>query len=184
MLHALAGHPAIPQTELKVTKRQSAESGIPSVAAAIRSHAVPEFAPYAGKGSGVSFVECESKESAMDEAVRRIYRELGGDGTDYRVGVLSTTRQGAGGSQWLNNTFHDEYHADSPIFYVYGEQYGAVSAQSLERCPLRVGDSVIFTENDYDLGLRNGSLGIILKGSDTVTKQEDICCVRFRWHTL
>jgi exodeoxyribonuclease V alpha subunit len=177
VLHALAGHPAIPQTELKVTKRQSAESGIPSVAAAIRSHAVPQFAPYAGKGSGVSFVACETTESTMNETMRRIYRELGGDATDYRVGVLSTTRTGAGGSQWLNNAFHDEYHADSPVFYMYDKQFGAVAAQSLERCALRVGDLVLFTENDYDLGLRNGSLGIVVKGSDTVTKSEDISCV-------
>jgi signal transduction histidine kinase/CheY-like chemotaxis protein len=38
VLHALAGLPTIPQTELKVVKRQSENSGIPPIAAAIRMH--------------------------------------------------------------------------------------------------------------------------------------------------
>ena len=50
VLHALASHPAIPQTELKVVERQSDASGIPQVAAAIRAHHEPVWAPYAADG--------------------------------------------------------------------------------------------------------------------------------------
>ena len=41
VLHSLAGLATIPQTELTVLMRQTAESGIPKVAAAIRDHKVP-----------------------------------------------------------------------------------------------------------------------------------------------
>jgi exodeoxyribonuclease V alpha subunit len=179
VLHALAGHRAIPQTELKVTKRQSAASGIPQVAAAIRAHAIPGFAPYAGLGSGVSFVECKPTQEDMASTVQQIYRELGGTGTDYSVSMLSTTRQMAGGSQVLNLLFHDEYHKESPPVYQYFIGIGAIPAATLERCQLRVGDLVLYTENDYELGLRNGSLGIIVSGADAdrITSTEAISCI-------
>lgn len=76
MLHALVGHPAIPQTELKVTKRQSSATGIPAVATSVRNHEVPDFKIYVGKGTGVSFVSCDQRE-ILDKVVE-IYGDLGG----------------------------------------------------------------------------------------------------------
>ncbi len=42
--------------------------------------------------------------------------------------------------------------------------------------PINVGDFVVFTQNDYALGLRNGSLGKIT-AARPVAEAEDPCCV-------
>ncbi|WP_194727289.1 ATP-dependent DNA helicase [Noviherbaspirillum malthae] len=177
VLHALAGHPAIEQTELKVTQRQTAESGIPAVARAIREHRVPQFAQYTGKGSGVSFVRCTDSE--MVNTVRRVYGDLGGDGSDNSVQILSTTREGFGSAGSINRSFHEEYRRDSAMFFTFDPSYGKVGAQTNDRIPLRVGDLVIYTENDYDLGLRNGSLGTIIDGLDATDAEQPCCACEF-----
>lgn len=177
VLHALTGHPAIAQTELKVVKRQSDTSGILPVAAAVRGHTIPEFATYQGRGSGVSFIDCS--EYSLDEAVVRLYEELGGNGADYSVQILSATRSGQGGVQHLNQRLHDCYRrGDTPVCCV-DPQFGVVSAKSLEYVPFKVGDLVIFTKNDYTLGLRNGSLGRILEALPVVDAESDCCRVDF-----
>src|SRR5690606_2258538 len=103
VLHALAGHPAIPQTELKETKRQAEATGIPAVAAADRIHDVPHLEIYRGMGSGVSIVACT--EAELQAIVLRLYDELGG--ADGEVQVLSVTRNGVGGVRSLNEALHD-----------------------------------------------------------------------------
>ncbi|WP_180092828.1 AAA family ATPase [Vreelandella sedimenti] len=177
VLHALTGHPAIAQTELKVVKRQSDTSGILPVAAAVRGHTIPEYATYQERGSGVSFIDCS--EYSLDEAVVRLYEELGGNGADYSVQILSTTRSGQGGVQHLNQRLHDCYRrGDTPVCCV-DPQFGVVPAKSLEYVPFKVGDLVIFTKNDYTLGLRNGSLGRIIEALPVVDAESDCCRVDF-----
>ena len=81
VLHSLAGLATIPQTELTAVMRQTAESGIPKVAAAIRDHKVPHWTQYGGnEDAGVSFLPCSH--ANMAETVKRL-RELGGDGSDF-----------------------------------------------------------------------------------------------------
>lgn len=174
VLHVLAGHPAIRQTELIVTKRQSTASGIPAVATAIRAHQVPEFAEYGGLGHGVSFVQCA--DVVIEETVRDVYGELGGDGTDNRVQILSLTKDGCGGVQRINMAFHDEFRSDAEVLYTYDTSFGRVRAQTIDRIPLRIGDLVMFTQNDYGLGLRNGSLGTLVSAIEP-TNAEAECCV-------
>lgn len=177
VLHALTGHLAIAQTELKVVKRQSDSSGILPVAAAVRRHNIPEYATYQGRGSGVSFIDCS--EYSLDEAVVRLYEELGGNGADYSVQILSATRSGQGGVQHLNQRLHDCYRrGDTPVCCV-DPQFGVVPAKSLEYVPFKVGDLVIFTKNDYTLGLRNGSLGRIIEALPVVDTESDCCRVDF-----
>lgn len=177
VLHALAGHPSVVQTELKVTKRQSSASGIPAVAGAIRAHQIPEFGKYTGKGSGVSFVSCADTE--LDETALRIYEELNGDGSDYRVQILSTTRNSIGGVRGLNAALHYKYHQELDQVQCYDSQFGVVGAITLEKVPLHVGDLVMFTENDYLLGLRNGSLGVILEALPVTDEASDCCRAEF-----
>jgi exodeoxyribonuclease V alpha subunit len=178
VLHALAGSSAIPQTELTTTKRQSAASGIPRVATAIREHRTPVFADYEGLGSGVSFVRC--KEHELDAEIVRIYEELGGSGDDYTVQILSPTKASAGGTRNLNIALHNRYRANAHPVYcydIYGG-HGTVDAATNERVLLRVGDLVLFTVNDYTLELRNGSLGRVIKAmpKDEVTSGDSDCC--------
>lgn len=177
VLHALTGHPAIAQTELKVVKRQSDASGILPVAAAVRGHTIPEFATYQGRGSGVSFIDCS--EYSLDKAVVRLYEELDGTGSDYSVQILSATRSGQGGIQHLNQRLHECYRRDDTPVCCFDPQFGVVPAKSLEYVPFKVGDLVIFTKNDYTLGLRNGSLGRIIEALPVVDADSDCCRVDF-----
>ncbi|MWJ28578.1 AAA family ATPase [Halomonas sp. ZH2S] len=177
VLHALAGHPAIAQTELKVVKRQSDASGILPIASAVRGHTLPEYAAYQGRGSGVSFIECS--EYSLDEAIARLYEELGGNGADNSVQILSATRSGHGGVKQLNQRLHECYRRDgTPVCYV-DLQHGVVPAKSLDHVPFKVGDLVIFTKNDYPLGLRNGSLGRIIEALPVEDAESDCCRVDF-----
>lgn len=173
VLHALAGMPSLPQTELKVVKRQSSASGIPQVAAAIRIHQVPTWAEYQGKGSGVSFVPCKAVQ--LEDTVLAIYEDLGGDGTNYAVQILSITNANLGGVKNLNTALHNRYQSDGELVMYLDAEYGNVAANTLDRIPLRVGDLVIFTENNYSLGLRNGSLGRIVEALP-VNDPEAPCC--------
>lgn len=177
VLHALVGHSAVPQTELKVVKRQSGESGILPVAASVRLHMLPEYAAYHGRGNGVSFIDCP--EHALDEAVAQLYAELGGNGADYRVQILSTTRSNQGGVKHLNQRLHDHYRREDPLVYCVDPKFGVVAARTLEYVPLKVGDLVLFTKNDYTLGLRNGSLGRIIEALPVEEEEGDCCRVDF-----
>ena len=172
VLHALADLPSIPQTELKVVKRQSSASGIPQVAAAIRNHKPPAWADYTGKpGNGVSFVPCA--DNRVDEVVAEIYAELGGKGDDFSVQILSITRASV---KILNANLHSRYRQCAELLYSHDAEFGTVGATTLDRVPLKVGDLVIYSENDYTLGLRNGSLGKIIEALP-VGEPDEPCCV-------
>ncbi|WP_194711275.1 AAA family ATPase [Noviherbaspirillum soli] len=174
-LHALVGIAAIPQTTLKVTQRQTSESGIPLVANAVREHRAPTFAPYQGKGNGVSFVACDNDN--LDTTVQRIYADFGGSGSDYSVQVLCVTKGDSGGTKNINWLFHSLHQQDAEQVFIHDPEFGSVGMRTRDMIPLCVGDLVMYTENDYDLGLRNGSLGRVIEGRRGMESRESICCV-------
>lgn len=175
VLHALAGLSSISQTELKVVQRQSSASGIPQVAAAIRNHEKPTWASYNGKPeSGVSFISCSPSE--LESTLERVYGELGGKGENYSVQILSLTNTSMGGVRNINTALHNRYRQDAELVHAMDAEFGRVGGMTLDSLPLRVGDLVIFTENDYELGLRNGSLGTIVKALP-VEQPNDPCCI-------
>lgn len=109
VLHALAGHPMIPQTHLIEVTRQSAASGIPKVAQAIRNHEAPLWDDYHPPAIprrpkprvqdglfdyGVSFIPCTPAE--LNQAAVRVYEELGGCGHDHSVQLLDLSKTGLG----------------------------------------------------------------------------------------
>ncbi|MFO1397876.1 MAG: AAA family ATPase [Burkholderiales bacterium] len=174
VLHALVGLTGIPQTELDVVMRQSAVSGIPQIAAAIRAHQQPVYTPYSHKpDAGVSFVHCAP--SQLEAKVQEIYHELGGRGADFAVQVLSITKSNVGGITNLNSALHNRYQSNVQQVNFVDPEFGVVGARTLAHEPLCVGDLVIFTENDYFLDLRNGSLGQIVEALP-VTGASDPCC--------
>lgn len=178
VLHALAGLPSIPQTELKTVQRQSALSGIPQVAAAIRHHQEPVWAPYRGvPGDGVSFIACSA--GTLEETVQRVYEELGGNGNDFSVQILSITNSNIGGVQNLNAALHQRYRQGAEPLSEYDAEFGVVRAATLDRVVLKVGDLVMYTENDYQLGLRNGSLGTVIKALPVVEADDPGCVCAF-----
>ncbi len=143
--HALVSDPHITAT-LRVIHRQSAESGIPTVSAAIRARRMPMFSEYRGVADGVSFVPCES--SLIGDAVERIVLQLGG----YSNGVLvvSPTKKGSGGVEALNARLHERLRRPGvPAHDIKGfnAQYYTIR------------DPVMWLRNDYSRGLFNGLIG-------------------------
>jgi exodeoxyribonuclease V alpha subunit len=192
VLHALAGNPIIPQTTLVEVKRQSQESGIPKVADAIRKHESPRWDEYHGTpvqktpkarmqtglfDRGVQFIRCGSED--LDATTIKIYEELGGSGLDHSVQVLAVLKNGKGGSHNLNQLMHEKYRKTSKAVMYRANQLGPVCATTLRRVPLCVGDLLMFTENDYELDLRNGSLGRIVEALTVGAVDEPCCSVEF-----
>jgi exodeoxyribonuclease V alpha subunit len=196
VLHALAGHPGIPQTTLVEVKRQSLESGIPKVAEAIRKHEIPKWDAYHGApvlkspkprmqsglfDRGVQFIRCGNED--LDATTIRIYEELGGCGLDHSVQVLTVLKNGKGGTHTLNQLMHEKYRKTSKAVMYEASQFGPVCATTLRRVPLCVGDLLMFTENDYELDLRNGTLGRIVEALPVGAVDEPCCRVEFAGRT-
>jgi exodeoxyribonuclease V alpha subunit len=197
VLHALAGHPLIPQTHLIQVTRQSKASGIPMVAATIRNHETPQWDGYHGKAApqrpaprrqdglfdrGVSFISCAA--SDLNETVVRIYGELGGCGRDHSVQVLSPLKNGPGGVHTLNWMLHGKYQKTSKEVMCKDREFGLVRVITKRLMPLREGDLVMFTQNDYDLKLRNGSLGRVVKALPVGEPGTPCCEVIFDGRSL
>ncbi len=177
VLHALADLPSIPQVHLKTVKRQTSESGIPQVAAHIRAHRCPTWATYQGIGLGVSFIECQSFE--LDQMVKDVYFQLGGNGMNYGVQVLSATRNGAGGIRRVNQMLHAHFHNYNVRIQSIDKEFGVLPESTVDNLGLRVGDLVMFTDNDYKLGLRNGALGRIVSAVEPESLDSTVCIAEF-----
>lgn len=192
VLHALAGHPGIQQTTLVEVKRQSLESGIPKVAEAIRKHETPRWEDYHGTpvlkspkpriqtelfDRGVQFIRCGT--NVLDATTIKVYEELGGCGLDHSVQVLTVLKNGQGGTHNLNQLMHEKYRKASSAVMFEDKEFGPVRATTLKRIPLCVGDLLMFTENDYELDLRNGTLGRIVEALPLGAVDDPCCRVEF-----
>lgn len=138
VFHRLVGNTHVPQAHLSVVHRQAMSSGIPTVAADVRAHEVPDFVPYRGRHPGVSFIRCHA-DDVMKQL--RIVAEAWRD-DDWQV--LAAVKGGRGGIRFINASFHAMASVD-----------GEPSDRFL------IGEPVIHLVNDYDRGLMNGSLGRI-----------------------
>ncbi|MGY3617758.1 AAA family ATPase [Bradyrhizobium sp. USDA 10063] len=123
--------------------RQAAETGIPTAAAVIRAGGVPEFAPFQGPASGISFVDARHEDLAarLDDVIARL-------GGPTEALVVTATLAGAAGVDGVNERFHRRYLAagHEEIRGFFGRRFS-------------VGEPVIFGRNDYRAGLFNGLLG-------------------------
>lgn len=75
----------------------------------------------------------------------------------------STSQKRAWGVHELNFVLHGKFHKKAPEVMYQDAQLGLARATTSKRLPLREGDLVMFCENDYQLNLRNGTLGRVLK---------------------
>jgi exodeoxyribonuclease V alpha subunit len=152
--HALVSDPQI-TANLRVIHRQSAESGIPAVSAAIRERRMPLFTDYQGVADGVSFVPCES--GLIGDVVERIALQLGG----YSNGVLivSPTKKGQAGVDAVNARLHERLRpSGAPAHDIKG-----FNAQYYT-----IGDPVMWLRNDYSRGLFNGQIGQVKSIPDSL----------------
>jgi exodeoxyribonuclease V alpha subunit len=74
----------------------------------------------------------------------------------------------------LNAAIH-EMQQNAETIWCFDPTFEVVGVKSMDRLPIRVGDSVIFSKNDYETGLRNGSLGTVLRVLP-VSDAKSPCC--------
>lgn len=152
--HVLAEHPGVPRAVLARIHRQAEESGIPTVAAAIRNASplnLPAYEP--DMADGVAFLE-----SAPDEildALTSVAADLAH--LDGNTQILSAVRGGAGGVEAINAHFHG---------------LRSVGRDRVRGRLLAVGDPVLFVRNDYEKGLWNGSVGRLLRVQADLSQAE------------
>lgn len=144
---ALCAHPGTLKTVLDRVMRQSADSGIPAVAEAIRHGRRPTFDAFTGQQDGVSFIAC-TEENAFD-CIREVGRRLRTDGMDRdAMQIVAPVKAGPAGIAALNAGFHRMRRTLPPTAPLFPG-----------RPDIAEGDPVIWTRNDHERGLMNGSMG-------------------------
>ncbi len=143
VFHILADSTSVPMVELTQVHRQAESTGIPLVASQVRKGVIPEFVPYRGAGYGVSFIDCRQYE--IVEQLINIMSDLGGF---QEAQILGAIKSGPAGVSNINSTFHKINTAAQP---------------QLRAWDIAESDLVIYTVNDYERELFNGSLGYVEK---------------------
>jgi exodeoxyribonuclease V alpha subunit len=142
IFHLLVNDPEI-TARLTVIHRQTTQSGIPIVSAAICERRLPPLNEYTGIAEGVSFVHCDS--ANLGDTVEQVAFDLGSCANG--VVVVCPTKKGAGGVEALNARLHERFRNGRPELKGFNGQYYSV------------GDPVMWLHNDYSRGLFNGLLG-------------------------
>lgn len=144
--HVLCDTQQVPRVVLDRVLRQSKETGIPAVAEAVRSGILPTLPSFSGANPGVSFIECSADE-ALD-----VISEVGGilSAAGVELGetqIISPVRSGPAGIDAINRHFHRARQTGRS-----GDHFPGVEN-------LAGGDPIIWTQNDWDRELMNGSMG-------------------------
>lgn len=138
VFHLLVEHKALPTVELVEVHRQAASTGIPHLSRAIRDGVPfsfhPQLANFAEKGCGVHFIDLGQDDAPR--TLKEIMEKLGGFD---QARILPPVKRGEVGILAINEMFRSP---DPSAPGCYG-----------------VGEPVIWTQNDYEKDLMNGSLG-------------------------
>tara|TARA_R110001583_G_scaffold72800_1_gene203379 strand:- start:18546 stop:20714 length:2169 start_codon:yes stop_codon:yes gene_type:complete len=162
IFHLLCELSSIPSTELTVVKRQAADSGIPAAAKQIRNGIWPELTT--DPSADVAFIPCP--DGQILETVMSLYA------TDReRTQILAGVRRNPYcGIQEINNKCRSEFIRPlAKNLCVKSEDTG-----DFEETGFREGGLILFTANDWERNIQNGSLGQLLEVFDeplTVTLQ-------------
>ncbi len=140
-LHRLVEETRIPQTELTRILRAAESTGIPQVSVAIRGGTLPHLPAYSSRRGGCSFIRANGRK--VIHAIEDVLHDLRGE----EVQVLGSVYAGPAGIDAINAYFHAERVAT-----------GAPSMNGFAD-----GDPCIWTVNDYDRNLWNGSMGRVVR---------------------
>ncbi|SIS60292.1 exodeoxyribonuclease V alpha subunit [Roseivivax lentus] len=145
--HVLCEHPGAPKTVLDRVMRQSADSGIPSIAEAIRHGREPTLSAFTGREDGVSFIDCK-EDDALD-CIREVGLRLRADGMNRdAMQIVAAVKAGPAGITAINTVFHRMRRKLKPTVPLFPG-----------RPDIAESDPVIWTRNDHERGLMNGSMG-------------------------
>ncbi|WP_347710502.1 ATP-dependent DNA helicase [Methylobacterium tardum] len=136
---------------LTTIHRQSEASGIPAVAASVRARSMPDLLRFAGAAPGVFMLPCARED--VDAAVEEVIKTLDPEGTFAELLVVAALNErGSGSVLSLNTRCHDAHVKRTQAQGVrgwLGQRFAA-------------GEPVVHLRNDYQRGLRNGSMGRII----------------------
>ncbi len=150
-LHRLVEEKRIPKIELTRILRATESTGIPQVSVAIRGGAVPDLPAYSARSGGCSFIRAGG--SKVIHAIEDVLHDLRGE----EVQVVGSVYAGPAGIDAINAYFHAaRVTAGAPSVNGFAES-----------------DPCIWTVNDYDRNLWNGSMGRV------VGLEEDTVIVEF-----
>ncbi|MCA2431205.1 AAA family ATPase [Rhizobium leguminosarum] len=136
--HILVDAPQVPKTELTMVMRQTAESGIPQVCAAIRVGRPPKLLAGLANREGVAFLNTKTDE--VFDQVMDVLAKLGGI---RNAQIIGSVKRGPAGTFEINRQL---------------QALAGIGKQLL--CGrFFAGEPIIATRNDYDIGIMNGDLG-------------------------
>jgi exodeoxyribonuclease V alpha subunit len=132
-------------TELDIVKRQDGSTGIPEYSKAIRNGKVPK------KLSDLSITLHEAKPHEVNNKVVELYSQSPSN----TMIIAATYNAKYGGINKLNELCQQLVNNDSPRleFNIIGER------QYLD---IHLNDPIVFTANNYDLDIQNGTLGKVV----------------------
>ena len=144
--HILCEAERVPSVVLDRVMRQSVETGIPAVAEAVRNGQDPLMTPFAGLSTGVSFVDCSSDEAF--DTITDVGRQLKADGAELgETQIIAPVKSRPAGIEAINRRFHQARQSATEGDYFPG------------RRDLAAGDPIMWTQNDWERELMNGSMG-------------------------
>lgn len=173
--HKLVGG-KLPQASLNTIKRQAEGSEIISLASKVRAGLDVSPSDY----KNIIFFD-------SSESIVQIYEHMGGDYKSFNT-VFCCPVKGKYGTDRINHILITEKRKlglrGKPVQYANAEGYlvnynvykGVVD--TMDASNLCVGDLVLNTENNYDLDVMNGMVGIV-SGLSTDPSDEYICTISF-----
>lgn len=147
--HLLAKSSMVPRVELTEIMRQEATTGIPQFSRAIcpdqpieGDRQVPKINKYCGKKDGVYHMECEP--AGLHEKLLSIVKDLGGFD---KIRIITPLKRDSrpDGALAINKMLHR----------------CLAKGRQPEKDGFCLYEPVLYTENNYELDLRNGTLGFI-----------------------
>ena len=123
--------------------RQDETTGIPTIAENIRNGVVSELNGFWGLGKGVFFYDAHEEEAPeVIKSIGTAFKIAGADKEETQI--IAPVKRGTGGVNNINR---------------YLSNLAPSRDTMLLRPDIRVGDPIVYLKQDYDRGLRNGSLG-------------------------
>ncbi|MER9338149.1 ATP-dependent RecD-like DNA helicase [Mesorhizobium sp. M0293] len=150
-LHKLVECSLVPKSELTKILRADEATGIPKVSSAIRLGEVVSLPRYSAARLGCSLLPGEP--DAIVDIIEDVLNDLQGED----VQIVAASYAGPAGIDAINRRFHSANARGRPTFGQFAH-----------------GDPCIWTVNDYDRHLWNGSLGRVVRiGPDWLTAEFD-----------
>lgn len=152
-----------PSFELTAVKRQGKESGIHRFATAIRHQQSDVSLPKYQEGADV---DCSILASIDPQDISDLFEAHGGS---KRSVILTSMQKGDAGVGNLNKVIQRQLGYDRPaVHFIHSD--GIYDYVNFAGDKFYLGDPVLITKNDYDIGVRNGDLGTIVEIFDDMTE--------------